>query len=217
MQILRPPKRIRLRLTVVLLWILLTIVFTGCASRTAYVVARLDPQFQISAKNKICLANHAQPRESELTLQRDLESALQEYGITLVPPDQAEFTLTYWLDDSWKTGKKIEYYYNGAWQDSDPMAHDPGLSAPGIGKYDAPMYQEFTSVPKRVVDSPYYVQGIRLKLYPKNSNGGVQFQTAWEGYIEGGNSVSQSREPALLRTLLNYFGKDFNDHSPLAQ
>ena len=217
MQTVSPPNIYMLRLASVLFWVSLFIISTGCASRTAYVVARQDPQFNISANSKICLANHAQPRKSELDLLRDLEIALQELGITLVPSDQAEFTLTYWLDDSWKVGKKIEYYYNGAWQDTDPMTHGTRYHETSGGPYGAPLYQEFTSAPKRVVDSPYYIQGIRLKIYPKSSAGGVHYQTTWEGYIEGGNRVSQSREPVLLRTLLNYFGKDFNGHAPLAR
>lgn len=194
--------------------------FTGCASRTAYVIARRDTQFNLSRTNKISLAGHPHPRESELALQSALVSALQERGITLVPSDQSEFTLTYWLDDSWKPGKKVQYYYHGTWWDSYPTAASALITSPDLLYIDlhGGMYREEPRiVSQRVVDSPYYIQGIRLKLYPKNSAGAVQFQAAWEGYIEGGTRVYQKRQPVLLRTLLNYYGKDFNGRAPLIE
>lgn len=191
-----------LRSVMVALWISLVVLFTGCASRTAYVITRRDAKFDLNANSKICLAPHAQPRNPELTLQRDLLSALQDHGFSLVPHDQAEFTLTYWLDDSWEAGKKVVYYQNGAWSDWHPMANPTP-------------YPSLLS--QRIVDSHFYVQGIRLKLYPKNSTGGVEFKTAWEGYIEGGARVSEKREPVLLRTLLHYFGQDFIGRAPLIE
>lgn len=190
----------------------LTGLMTGCASRTALVIARSDAQFNLSATNKISLAAHAQPRESELALQQALLTALQEHGIELVSPAQADFTLAYWLDDSWKPGKKVIYYYNGGWQNTYPMAQPTFISAGPQGQV---MYENQHPIRQRVVDSPYYIQGIRLKIYPKTGVNADPFKAAWEGYIEGGSRVSQKREPILLRTLLNYYGKDFNGRAPL--
>jgi hypothetical protein len=196
----------------------LVVLLTGCTSRTAYVIARRDASFDLNANSKICLAPHAQPRSSELTLQRDLLTALQDHGISLVPHDQADFTLTYWLDDSWKPGKKVVYYQNGAWSERHPMANPSFYQARGVIGTRSPMiYVESSPTSQRVIDAPFYVQGIRLKLYPKNSTGGVEFKTAWEGYIEGGARVSHKREPVLLRTLLHHFGQDFNGRAPLME
>lgn len=196
------------------LWLALLGLGNGCASHTTLVIARCDARFNLSAPHKIALAPHAQPRASELALQRALVAALQERGMAIVPPAEAEFTLTYWLDDSWKTGKKVVYYYDGDWSDTHPMAQ-PG--AVFMGSQGNLFYEDQRPIRQRVVDSPYYIQGIRLKLYPKTGPGAGQFQAAWEGYIEGGARVSRRREPVLLRTLLNYYGKDFNGRAPLVE
>lgn len=206
------PTKFKLHSVMAAFWLFLAVLFTGCASRTAYVITRRDAKYDLTANSKICLAPHAQPRDSELTLQRDLLIALPDHGITLVPHDQADFTLTYWLDDSWETGKKVVYYQNGAWSDFYPTANPMAYHAPGTV-----VYQENSFLGQRVVDSPHYVQGIRLKLYPRNSTGGVEFKSAWEGYIKGGARVSEKRQPMLLQTLLHYFGQDFNGRAPLIE
>jgi hypothetical protein len=191
----------------------LVALLSGCAARSPYVLARRDAGCNLTATSKIALASHAQPREAELALERALVSALHERGIDPGPPAQADFTLAYWLDDSWIPGKKVEYYHQGRWTDICPqVSSGPMVIGPSGSVFD----QESTELRQRVVDVPYYIQGIRLKLYPKSRAGVVSFQPAWEGYIAGGNRVSATREPALLRTLLRYFGEDFNGRAPLA-
>lgn len=190
----------------------LTGLITGCASRTALVIARRDAQFNLSAASKISLAAHAHPRESELALQQTLITALHERGIEIVPPAQADFTLAYWLDDSWKPGKKVVYYYDGGWQNTYPMAQPTFMYAGPQGQM---LYEDQRPIRQRVVDSPYYIQGIRLKVYPKTGTNTDPFKAAWEGYIEGGKRVSHKRERVLLRTLLNYYGKDFAGRTAL--
>jgi len=58
--------------------------------------------------------------------------------------------------------------------------------------------------------SQYRTKEIWLYLYtnPKKSGGGLQL--AWQGTIAVGDSPSQERELAMLKTLLGYLGKDQN-------
>ena len=143
----------------VVLGIALVVLFAGCASGTARVIAHREARFNLSPTNRICLAEHAQPRESEVTLQQALRVAVHERGIELVPSDQAEFTLTYWIEDSWKPGKKVVYYSNGRWSDVYPMTTpNPDIMGPWPGFYESrPDY-----VVQRVVNVPYYIQGIQI-------------------------------------------------------
>jgi len=188
-------------------------VVTGCASSTAYVIARGDTRFHLNATDRIALATHPKPSKSTLTLQQTLVTALQEKGIEIVSPAEAEFTLTYWLDDSWKPGKKVIYSQGGWQRDFYPVSAGGTFAGPYGGIFG---YSAEPILPK-VVDSPFYVQGIRLKLYPKTGQGAGQFETAWEGYIEGGDRVSAKRGPVLLRTLLQYFGQDFVGRAELVE
>ena len=188
------------------------VVLTGCSSPTAYVIARRDARFNLSNASKITLAEHTHPRQSVELLKRDLVAALSERGITLVPLEQAEFTLTYWLDDSWKPGKKFEY-------EGNPKMIYPRaivvLPPRGFGGPSTVIYNESVIAAPRVVDWPFYVQGIRLKVYPRTGDPASRLQAVWEGYIEGGDHVSKKCEPVLLRTLLNYYGQDFNGKAPV--
>jgi len=188
------------------------VIIVGCSSTTAYVIARRDVRFNLSSTSKIVLGEHAQPREAEEVLRRDLVAALDERGVTLVPPEQAEFTLTYWLDDSWKPGKKFVDEGNPNQMFPRSIMTSPLVR---LGGPSTVIYRESIINHPRVVEWPYYIQGIRLRVYPKTSDPALQLQAVWEGYIEGGDHVSKKREPVLLRTLLNYFGQDFQGKAPI--
>ena len=82
---------LRSRYGVSLLGLTICLLFNvGCASRTAYVVARQDPQYQLSVTNKIAIADHAQPREEEQTLRAALMLELRNLharpGLTTFQP-----------------------------------------------------------------------------------------------------------------------------------
>lgn len=188
---------------------------TGCASRTAYVVARQNAQYRLSATNRIAIADHAHPREEETALRQALMAELRQQGFDLVAPDKAEFTLTYWIDESWKRGKLVVSNRAGTWADPDSSYQNvpPYFGPPGV---PYPYAQPELGI-QRVVDVPYSTMGIRLKLFDQASMRSGRMQTAWDGYVEGGDRVSEKREPVLLRTLLQYFGRDFVGRAKLVQ
>jgi hypothetical protein len=187
---------------------------TGCTSGTAYIIARKNTQYVWNATSKIAIADQAYPREEDQGLRQVVLTALLQQGLDLVAPGNADYTLAYWIDESWKTGKKLVTDRSGYWWDpirepGPPLARNipPILGQPGFGV----AYREI--IPQqRVVDAPYAIKGIRLKLIPRSS-----LQTAWDGYIEAGTQVAEDREPLLLRTLLNYLGKDFVGRAKLVK
>jgi hypothetical protein len=193
---------------------------TGCASRTAYVVARQNAQYPLSAANKIAIADHAHPREEERVLRQSLLAELNQQGFELVAPDKAEYSLTYWIDESWKRGRMVVSNREGSWADPNLEAGSPLM--PAVPPFFGSSGSAFTHGQPRpsiqhVVDVPYATKGIRLKLFDQASMRSGRMQTAWDGYIEGGDRVTERREPVLLRTLLQYFGKDFTGRAKLVQ
>ncbi|HEX5219813.1 MAG TPA: hypothetical protein VFZ59_09620 [Verrucomicrobiae bacterium] len=189
----------------------------GCSSG-AYVIARQNAQYQLSATNKITIADHAHPGPEEQSLRKALMSELRQKGFHLVSSEEADYALTYWIDVSWKRGKIVV-----PGQEATPVIV-PG--APGGGNSShrvpprlTPVGTYYDSSPlgiQHVVEVPWETKGIRLKVFPQASLRAGNLQTAWDGYIEVGKEVSDAREPVLVRTLLNYLGTDFIGKARLA-
>lgn len=188
----------------------------GCSSR-AYVIARQNTQYQLSATNKLAIADHAHPPPEEQSLRMALMSELRQRGFNVVPAAEAEYTLTYWIDVSWKRGKVVvpnrdtgitrRYWVTPGRNDGSL----PPRITPQLGTYS-----DSSLGIQHVVEVPWETKGIRLKVFPQASLRAGNLQTAWDGYIEVGEEVSEAREPALVRTLLNYFGTDFTGKAKLA-
>ena len=194
-------------------------VITGCTSR-AYVIARQNAQYQLSATNKITIADHAHPGPEEQSLRKALISELRQKGFNLVASTEADYTLTYWIDVSWKRGKIVVPSQESTWV--QPVVV-PGV--PGGGSYanrvpprltPAGTYPDSPRGIQHVAEVPWETKGIRLKVFPQASMRAGNLQTAWDGYIEVGREVSEAREPVLVRTLLNYLGADFTGKAKLA-
>jgi len=183
---------------------------TGCASHKAYVLARRDPQYSPNPTNRIALVNHLKPRPEEQMLCIALTAELKQQGFHLVPQEEADYTLTYWIEDNWRPRKTPVQTY-------DPFGYDPrfgggSMPTPQFFPGGATIYPIPLNTPPRteiMIDDPVSVQGIRLQLYSRASAQGGRPYTAWEGYIDAGFKVRPEREPVLLRTLLTYFGKDY--------
>ncbi len=183
---------------------------SGCASHKAYVLARRDPQYSPSPTNRIALANHLKPRPQEEALCITLTAELHQQGFHLVPQEEADYTLAYWIEDNWYLREiPVRTYKPGG--SPAPLAPLP----PGAAAFYSPLYRP--KVTETMVDDSVPVQGIRLQLYYRPSGRTGRPQTVWEGYIEAGFKVSPGREPALLKTLLTFFGKDYAGRSRLVE
>lgn len=186
---------------------------TGCASKQAYVIARLDPQYSPTSSNKLALARQNQPRSEEQELSRALVAELERQGFQIVPQAEADYTLACWIENDWRTQKTIV------------RTVEPGLVLRGGVPTQMPLapgsptqfyhHQLHHHQVARVVDEQVPAQGIRLRLYPRESPQAGRFQPAWDGYIDGGSKISLKRQPILLKTLLGYFGRDFNGRATL--
>jgi hypothetical protein len=190
-------------------WLFLALLLAGCAGRTTSVTAWANPKYSVTAPQRLALSPHTKPSPAETTLRMHLIAELERRGFELVAPTNADYTLTFWLEDSWKPGKRVEYYYHGQWTTIYPMTTRQPIA---IGPWGDVYESEPAFIRKRVVDFPFPIQGIRLKLFPGATRHpeAHPLDLVWEGFIEGGTKVSAQREPQLLRTLLDHFGKDFN-------
>lgn len=151
-------------------------------------------------------------------LREVLLAELKQSGFHLVEPEQADFTLVYWIDEAWKPGTRVVSSRAGTWPDPSlesghalmPMSL-PYFAPAGFAVYDQP------GGIQRVVDAPIATKGIRLKVFPQDSMHSGRLVTAWDGYIEMGSQIHEDREPVLLRTLLNYFGIEFTGRAQLIE
>lgn len=189
---------------------------TGCASHKAYVLARRDPQYSPNPTNRIALVNHLKPRPEEEALRAILTAELKQLNFHLVPQEQADYTLTYWIENNWELRKVPEQTY-------DPSFGPPFTTAP-IGPLPpgaTVFYQDTLHPPHRametMVEHAIPVQGIRLQLYSRPSTPAGRPETVWEGYIDAGSKVAPEREPVLLKTLLTFFGKDHAGRTKLVE
>lgn len=194
---------------------------TGCASHTAYVLARRDASYSPNPTNKIAIVNHLHSRPEDQELSVALMAELKKQGFRLVPQEEADYTLSYWIEDNWRERKVPVQRY-------DPTGYDPRFGSGPISPSQAHYAQAVSggviyqsqmpgTVTETLVDDPVAVQGIRLQLYSRASAPGGRPCSAWEGYIAAGFKVTPRREPLLLRTLLTYFGKDYAGRARLVE
>jgi hypothetical protein len=185
---------------------------SGCVShrRNFHVEAHTKLPAPLTTNQYLTLTTTAGNSESELQLRTHLRAELERRGFKFGPATEADFTVACWLEDSWKSGKRVQYYNHmtGKWVADEPMLAYP------IGKaFD---YPPDYPTRKRVVSEPVYYQGIRVKVYPtaRQSSGLNPLDAVWDGYIEGGAKVRPGHQPILLRTLLEYFGTNFAGLAP---
>jgi len=201
--------------------LVIAVVSMGCASHKAYVLARRDGSYSPSPASKIAIVNNLKPRPEDQTLCVALMAELKQQGFRIVSQEEAEFTLSYWIEDNWHERKVPVRTYDSPGYDPrfspGPMPSSQlyaGGTPPGAIAYQSPTAGRVTET---MVDDPVAVQGIRLKLHSRDSARAGRLETAWEGYIDGGFKVVPEREPILLRTLLTYFGKDYTGRARLVK
>ncbi|PYI82440.1 MAG: hypothetical protein DME26_17655, partial [Verrucomicrobia bacterium] len=173
-----------------------------------------DPQYSPNPTSRIALANHLKPRPEEEALCVALTAELKQQGFHLVPQEEADYTLTYWIEDNWYLREIPKRTYDpGVSPVSTPMQPLP----PGAAAIYSDPFNRSYRVTETLVDDSVPVQGIRLQLYYRPSGRTGRPQTVWEGYIDAGFKVSPEREPALLKTLLTFFGKDYTGRARLVE
>jgi len=183
----------------------------GCATKRPQVETWRNPQFSPSRTTKLALTERPNPSPHDATLGRLLVAELQRGGYAVVPPDQADYLLTYVVADS------IDADYRSG-------AHVSVMSAPAQTSYGS-SYGYYTpiggpgrSVPATIYADPviYHTRDLRLCLYTNPKTHAGNFQMAWQGSIAAGLSEAPDRDTVLIRTLLGYLGKEQNGRVDLA-
>jgi hypothetical protein len=172
-----------------------TILLTACAHKTS-VIAKRNPAYSPSLADRIAITERSIRNPETDALKQAVTVELARRGAKVVPTPESEFALGCWVDESWESvGPAVRTIM--ASQRNIDLRNRPA-------SYDTPM-----PVQVQVPRNTEYTKGIRLRLFvtrPKNTN---RVETAWEGYIAGGPRLSPKQYKPLLRTLLDYFGKDY--------
>jgi len=158
------------------------------------------------------LASQSHPRLEERELRRVLTAELEREGFDIVNSTHADYTLAYWLDDSWNpmpaASQPVPMPYPSSVQRT--VVYGPGGSVEYYGVPDS------LSLPAEIANRNHeqewtylLTKGIRLCLYPNHGPVSDKLSPVWEGYIELGLNTSPKRESAMVKTLLAHFGQDF--------
>ena len=181
-------------------------VWTGCATQRPEVGAWRNPQFSPSRTDKLALTDRPNPSPHDATLGRLLVAELQRGGYALVPPDQADYLLTYVVADN------VDFDYS--------QAHVSVMSGPSPSSRGnfSPLGGAGPSVPATAYVSPvmYHTRDLRLYLYTNPKTHAGNLQLAWQGNIAADLSESPDRDTVLIRTLLGYLGKEYSGRADLA-
>ena len=191
----------------------LTIAVAGCAQHSAYVLTRGNLQHPVSRADKIAVTapGNSQSRTDELY--RTLLAELEAGGFKVVSHAEADFHLVVLLDKNAHSGYVAP----------PPITHVAiPLDAIGGSRYypTSPYSHQTASYtpPEPPVKVYRESEGIRLSLYPTRVQQPAHLQTAWDGFVDSGrNRVPRSRHHALLKTLLSYFGQDFDGRAKLVE
>lgn len=184
----------------------LIFICAGCATHRPELSIWRDARFSPSPTNSIGLTDRPNPTPQDAELGRMLVGEMQQEGFQIVPSAQADFLLTYVLEDVTEKSTMMPRI-------SEDFMADHASMPQTTGQITDQIYTRSYEVRLRTYVPPTFVfhsKAIRLFLYtnPKKNSG--EFKLVWQGSIEAGESVPADRELLLLRTLLGYFGKDQN-------
>ena len=143
-----------------LLLVVLGLAATGCVSHSAYVFARCDPRYSPGKADKISITIHDQPLAEEVGLDRALRAVLTQKGFHIVPYSEADYTMGYWVQDSWR---KVPEMTTRLQQYQPRFVQNVSSS----GRMTS-VTTEWPPPPTEVDDGEKYFhsRGIELKLYP---------------------------------------------------
>lgn len=192
---------------IVFIWLPMTlaVLAAGCATKSPMVATWRNPQFSPTLADKIALTERPNPSAQDAALGRLLVTELQSEGFALTSPDQADYLITYVLDELNEEQKVVNHSYPNPTMSFGPPT--PQTAAQAREMSFQPVQPQ---PPDRITTYTFTSKSILLYLYTNPKTHAGKFQMVWQGNISVNQSVPASREPALLQTLLRYFGKDQN-------
>jgi hypothetical protein len=187
----------------------------GCTTNHPLVNTWRNPQFTPSTTNTLALTLRPNPSPEDAELGRMVLVELQRSGFALVPNVEADYLMTYVFSENTE-----EHVWEEPRPAVNPMKTAMIPNLPLTPQTTSQIFeQSLRSQPTGNVfrTSEYHYKDIRLFLYtnPKKNASGMQL--VWQGTITVGNSTSPERELAMLKTLLNYLGKDYNGRVELTR
>jgi hypothetical protein len=195
--------------TLFLLMPFLAMLSAGCATTNhPTLAARRGDGFSPARTDKIALTLRPNPGPEDALLGRLLTAELQREGFHLVPPEQADYTLVYAVeDDSTATYLPERDFVVATPQETEQQRAASATPPPPGFSRPRPGFTPASSIGPTVV--VYHDKGIRLYLYTNPQTHAGKFELAWSGCIEAGERISPDREPMLIKKLLGYFGQDY--------
>lgn len=184
---------------------------SGCATRSALVIARCPKPLPAAAK-KIAILPSPQPQPSEEFLVKCVATGLKQAGLEIVPQPQADFMLSCAFEDDWQTYQRPTTPTVAPYMQSST---GPILVPPGTLLFKGSRWSGESPITSTYTEEQVAIKGIRLRIFWNRGLQTGHFETAWEGYIETGRQSDEEREPILIRTLLRYFGRNYSGKAKL--
>jgi hypothetical protein len=184
----------------VLLPLAIVMLSAGCATKLPMVSAVSYSHFTLTPTNSVALSTMANPGRADEELNRVVIAELNRGGFNIVPLGKADYILTYTVEDEWKEDRK-----QSTLAPPMPPAQTTAQLYSGTGNRTpdiAPIHITTTFISQS--------KGVRLIVYtnPKKLPGGLEI--AWQGCIDSGKTSSSGNEQALVRTLIGYFGQNYD-------
>ncbi len=183
---------------------------TGCATSGPQVNTWRDTQFSPTMTNTIAMTDRPKPTAEDAQLGQILVTEMQRAGFDFVPAAQADYLLTYVTDNLTDEQPYLQSLPQESLASNRPLT--PQTSGQILETYNAPSSRTVTL--KTFV---FRSKEISLYLYtnPQKQAGGLKM--VWQETITAGKSVTAEQEHILVRTLLDYFGKNHSGRVDLAQ
>lgn len=188
------------------LLLMVAMLAAGCATKRPLVNAWRNPQFTPTPTNTIALTIRSHPDPENVLLGRMVVDELKRQGLAVVPEERAKYLLAYILNDISEEKNWVN-------------RHPAPINSPApqtTGEIYEPRYQ--SNPPMEVVSTPvYHATEIQLYLYtnPRKDSRGMQL--IWQGTITFSGDPPPDRELALVKKLMEYFGKNHSGRVDLAQ
>jgi hypothetical protein len=179
------------------------LISAGCTSVKPMVNTWGNSTFSPTPTNSIALKIITNARPEEAETGRLLAAELKREGFVVVPDEQADYLLSYVV-----SGNLEQHVLSNTLSEQSP-AQETRQTVNG----PATLYV-YSGVEKSY---QIQVRDIRLFLYSNPATNPHGLQLAWQGTITIGKDNSVKGVQALLRTLLQYFGKIENGKVDLAK
>lgn len=121
----------------------------------------------------------------------------------MVSPNQADYLIAVVLDVADKKQQDLQYHYH-----CNPMLYGEPLTPQTSQQIATLSYEQPILSPDHEITYHFIKRYIRLYLYTNPKTHAGNLQVVWQGNIEMKPSGPAASEKVLLKTLLNYFGKD---------